>query len=214
MDVHVRDEAAAQAAAVIAEGLDEALHRRGEATVAFSGGSTAPPMLTCLLEHDLAWDRVGVWQVDERLAPDGDPARNLEQLAAIPSRIHPMPVTAPDLELAGQQYAAALPEAFDVVHLGLGPDGHTASWPPGEPWLLTSERAVEITGVFSGYRRMTLTPRVVNAARRRVMFAVGAGKADAVARWLARDAVLPVTALACDDTIVVLDQAAASRVRD
>jgi len=212
MDVRVCDDAAAVAAQVIAEGLDEAVHRRGEAAVAFSGGSTAPPMLTALLELDVVWDRISVWQVDERVAPDGDPARNVEQLAAVPSRVHPMPVTARELELAAQQYAAALPEIFDVIHLGLGPDGHTASWPPDEARVRESARSVEVTSIFSGYRRMTLTPRVVNAARRRVMLIVGDDKAEVVARWIAGDPDLPASSLATDDTIAVLDPAAASRL--
>ncbi len=214
MDVLVCDDAAAAAAQLIAEALDDAVHRLGEASVAFSGGSTAPPMLTALLELDVAWDRVGVWQVDERVAPDGDRARNVEQLAAVPAQLHPMPVTAADLELAAQQYAAALPEAFDVVHLGLGLDGHTASWPPDEPWVRESGRCVEVTGLFAGYRRMTLTPRAINAARRRVVLAVGDDKAEVVARWIAGAPDLPASSLVRDDTTAVLDRAAASRLSD
>ena len=111
-----------------------------------------------LARADLPWDRVGVWQVDERVAPDGDPDRNANQLNGFPGRHHPMPVTAADLDRAATRYAKTLPERFDVVHLGMGPDGHTASWPPSDP-VIDSERPVALSRPYQGRVRMTLTPR-------------------------------------------------------
>ena len=131
MEIIVDDDPALAAARAIAGHLRDAVRERGEAFLAVSGGSTAPPMFARLLELDVPWEQVRVWQVDERVAPDGHPDRNAEQLAPIPAVTHLMPVTATDLDLAADQYAHALPERFDVVHLGLGDDGHTASWPPG-----------------------------------------------------------------------------------
>ena len=141
---------------------------RGSATLAVSGGSTAPPMLAALATADLPWDRIGVWQVDERVAPDGHPDRNANHLDDFPGRHHLMPVTAADLDRACRRYAAGLPARFDVVDLGMGADGHTASWPPGDP-VIDSERPVDLSDEYQGRVRMTLTPAVVNAAAGRVV---------------------------------------------
>jgi 6-phosphogluconolactonase/glucosamine-6-phosphate isomerase/deaminase len=166
-------------------------------------------MLDALAAVDLPWERVDVWQVDERVAPDGDPDRNANQLAGFPGTHHLMPVTAADLPRAAARHATRLPERFDVVHLGMGPDGHTASWPPGDP-VIDSERAVDLCGEFNGRVRMTFTPAVVNAARSRIVLITGADKAPAVAAWLeGGDAALPIARLHRANTVVVLDPAAA-----
>lgn len=177
--------------------------------MALSGGSTAPPMIAALLDEDVPWETTTIWQVDERVAPDGHSARNSEQLVALPCQVRLMPVTAADLRRGARQYAASLPERFDVMHLGIGDDGHTASWPPGELGVAGSERLVELVGEFNGWGRMTLTKRVVNGARSRAVLAVGAGKRTMVERWLLRDRSLPITAVRTTSTWVFLDQAAA-----
>lgn len=166
-------------------------------------------MFEVLLAQDVPWDQVRIWQVDERIAPDGHPARNAGQLVDFPCRVELMPVTDADLAAAAARYAADLPERFDVVHLGLGDDGHTASWPPGDP-VVDSGRSCEVTGDFNGFRRMTLTPPVVNAARARLVLVFGAAKAPMVQRWLLRDAELPVARLRRTDTWAMLDPAAAA----
>ncbi len=166
-------------------------------------------MFDVLLVQDVPWDAITVWQVDERVAPDGHPERNAGQLAEFPCRVELMPVTDDDLDAAARRYAAGLPDRFDVVHLGLGDDGHTASWPPGDP-VADSDRACETIGEFNGFRRMTLTPPVVNDARARLMLTFGASKAPMVQRWLQRDASLPVSRLRRGDTWAMLDPAAAS----
>jgi 6-phosphogluconolactonase len=214
MDVRVVDDPAAHAAAVIARRLRDAVRRRGQATVAFSGGSTTPPMLTALAGLDVPWAAVQVFQVDERVAPDGHADRNVGQLAVLPigtTQLHPMPVTDTNLDMAAARYASSLPDRFDVVHLGMGDDGHTASWPPGDP-VVRSPRTVDVCGPFNGRVRMTLTPPAVAAARMRLVLVTGASKAPMVARWIERDPALPVTHVRRSGTLVLLDGAAASRL--
>lgn len=211
MDIRVSDDPSAAAAAWMARRVRDSVRRRGEALIAVSGGSTAPPLFTALLQHDVPWDRVTIWQVDERVAPEGDRERNAIQLTAVPGRLRLMPVTAKDLRAAARRYGAGLPQRFDLVHLGLGDDGHTASWPPGHP-VVDSERPCEAIGEFNGFERMTLTPRVVNAARSRLMLTLGASKAEMVERWMLRDPSLPVDRVRRSGTIAFLDPDAAARL--
>jgi 6-phosphogluconolactonase/glucosamine-6-phosphate isomerase/deaminase len=155
-----------------------------------------------------------VFQVDERVAPDGDPDRNAALLDVLRPRgatIDLMPVTDDDLESAGHRYATLLPDRIDVVHLGLGDDGHTASWPPGDP-VVDAAGVVAVTGKFKGRVRMTLTAQAVNAARHRVVLATGTEKATIVERWLLHDGSLPVERVSRSNTLVILDAAAASRL--
>jgi 6-phosphogluconolactonase/glucosamine-6-phosphate isomerase/deaminase len=167
-------------------------------------------MLDALAAHDLPWDRVDVWQVDERVAPDGHPDRNANQLAGLPGRHHLTPVTARDLRRAAARYAASLPPRLDVVHLGVGPDGHTASWPPGDP-VIDSSAAVDLSGEYQGRVRMTLTPPVVDAALARVVLITGEDKAAAVAGWIEGPRRrLPIERVPLTRTTVVLDRAAAA----
>jgi 6-phosphogluconolactonase/glucosamine-6-phosphate isomerase/deaminase len=184
-------------------------------------------MLAVLATLDVPWPAVEVFQVDERVAPDGDPDRNAGQLAVLAvqrRRLHLMPVTSTDLGAAAARYAARLPEQFDIVHLGMGDDGHTASWPPGDP-VIDSARRVDISGEFNGRVRMTLTPGTVNRARMRLVLVTGAGKAPMVERWLAGDPTittpdpnpipnpnpLPIQRVRRSDTVVVLDGAASGQ---
>jgi 6-phosphogluconolactonase/glucosamine-6-phosphate isomerase/deaminase len=208
VEIRVSEDPAAAAGTWLAEQIREAVRRRGEALVAVSGGSTAPPMFRALLDHDVPWERTTIWQVDERVAPDGDPARNAGQLVPLPCQIRLMPVADTDLVAGARRYGAGLPERFDVVHLGLGSDGHTASWPPGDR-VVDSEQPCETTGEFNGFARMTLTPPVVNAARCRLMLTLGASKAPMVARWLLHDPSIPADRVRRDDTWLFLDPAAA-----
>ena len=177
--------------------------------LALSGGSTAPPMIGALLDEDVPWETTTVWQVDERIAPDGDDRRNAGQLDVLPCRVRLMPVTDADLRRAARQYGARLPDRLDVVHLGLGDDGHTASWPPGDDTPIESARSVELVPEFHGVPRMTLTGRVVNGARARAVLTVGGSKREMVERWLRRDPALPITAVRPTSTWVFLDDAAA-----
>ncbi len=209
MDLRVFDDPATATATWIAGRLRDAIRRRGTAQLAVSGGSTAPPMLAALAAADVAWDHVTVWQVDERVVPDGHRDRNANDLDGFPARVRAMPVTAKDLGAAARRYGAALPERLDVVHLGVGGDGHTASWPPGDP-VVESDRRCEAIGEFNGHRRMTLTPPVVNGARSRIVLITGADKAPIVARWLLRDPTLPIGRVHRSHTWVFLDPGAAA----
>ncbi|MGB9346179.1 MAG: 6-phosphogluconolactonase [Ilumatobacteraceae bacterium] len=202
------EDPAAAAGRWLARRIRDAARRRGEALIAVSGGSTAPPMFRALLDQNVPWDRLTIWQVDERVAPDGDPARNAVQLVPLPCQVRLMPVTVADLAIGARRYGAGLPERFDVVHLGLGSDGHTASWPPGDR-VVDSERPCEAIGEFNGLARMTLTPPVVNAARSRLMLTLGASKAPMVARWLLRDPSIPANRVRRGATWLFLDPAAA-----
>ena len=130
VSVRVSDDPAGDVARSLAVRLRGAIRRRGSASLAVSGGSTAPSMLAALVHEDVDWERLTVWQVDERVAPDGHEDRNAGQLWFMPTELRLMPVAGDDLAMAAMRYAESLPDRFDVVHLGLGNDGHTASWPP------------------------------------------------------------------------------------
>jgi 6-phosphogluconolactonase/glucosamine-6-phosphate isomerase/deaminase len=168
-------------------------------------------MIADLLADDVPWDAVTIWQVDERVAPDGDEDRNALQLADLPCEVRLMPVTATDLGAAAARYASTLPDRFDVIHLGIGDDGHTASWPPGNHDVLVSDRRVDLVPPFNGRQRMTLTPRVVNGARTRVVLATGAAKRPVITRWLDGDRSLPIATVKRTATAVYLDSPAAPR---
>jgi 6-phosphogluconolactonase/glucosamine-6-phosphate isomerase/deaminase len=214
MQVRVAPDAAAAAslaADVIARRLKSAIGRRESATLAVSGGTTPAIMLSELATADVPWHLVTVFQVDERVAPDGDSDRNanmLHVLASTGAHIMAMPVTASDLDVAARQYAGQLPPRLDVVHLGIGDDGHTASWPPGDP-VVDAEAAVAMSQTYRGRVRMTLTPRAVNAARFRLMLATGAAKAAPIQRWVDGDRLLPVARVHRTDTLLVVDVQAA-----
>jgi 6-phosphogluconolactonase len=209
---------AAHAAAMwCAQRLRAAVGVRGRASVALSGGSTPGLMFDALVGFDLPWEAITVLQVDERIAPDGDPDRNATQLvdrllrpASVPrASWRLMPVTAPDLDAAAADYARVVDAVapIDVVHLGLGDDGHTASWPPGDP-VVDAPGVVALSAEYRGRRRMTLTPIAVNAARWRAVLVTGATKAAAVARWLAGDPAVPAHRIATTATFAFLDEAA------
>lgn len=213
MDVRIAPDAAAAAEAAaewLARRLRDAVRRRGAASLAVSGGSTPAAMFRAVAGMQVPWQHVTVWQVDERVAPDGHPDRNAALLALLPAaRVRPMPVTVRDLPGGARRYAASLPDRFDVVHLGLGDDGHTASWPPGDP-VVDAHAPVAISGEYRGRVRMTLTPPVVNAARSRLVLAAGPDKAAPVAAWLLHRSSLPVERVRRTATVVVLDAAAAA----
>jgi 6-phosphogluconolactonase len=214
---------AALAAERIASLLGEAVDARGSAHLAVSGGNTPQPMFAALAALPLPWDVVHIWQVDERVAPPGSPERNLTILTeALVSRIplpaanfHPMPVDEPDLQSAARAYAAALRAAcdgvLDVIHLGLGDDGHTASWPPGNPILDERASDVAIVGPFHGVVRMTLTPPAVNRAREVVFLVVGPDKADMAAGLIAGAPALPACRVRQDHTELFVGGGAETR---
>jgi 6-phosphogluconolactonase len=163
----------------------------------------------------LAGEGVTIFQVDERVAPDGDLDRTLTEIrealpAAALERLRPMPVEDPDLESAAGRYAEGLPDALDLVHLGLGPDGHTASLVPGDPVLEVGDRYVALTAdEYQGRRRMTLTYPALAAARQVLWLVSGEDKRDALGLLLAGDASIPAGRVQARDAVVVCDRAAA-----
>lgn len=210
------------AEAVAGRGADEvaaaasvAIAARGRFTFAVSGGHTPWAMFRALANEDLPWDAIGIWQVDERVAPDGDPDRNLTSLAQAlpePVELHPMPVTDDDLDAAAERYAASLPESFDLVHLGMGDDGHTASLVPGDPAVETVDRDVALTLEYRGRRRMTLTYPALGRCRRTLWLIAGEDKAAMLPRLLAGDPSIPAGRVSSEEQLVVADRAAASQV--
>ncbi len=189
-----------------------AIDERGRFTFAVSGGHT-PWAMFAELGDRLPWDRVTIFQVDERVAPDGDPDRNLTHLLeSLPpgadADVRAMPVGADDLDEAAAEYAAALPESFDLVHLGLGPDGHTASLVPGDPVVEVDDRTVAPTGVYQGRRRMTLTYPALDRARRILWLVTGEDKVDALRRLRDGDRSIPGGRVNREHALVVADAAA------
>jgi 6-phosphogluconolactonase len=205
--------AAERGAEVIAAAAAESVAERGRFTLAVSGGRNPWTMFAALYGR-MPWEQVTIFQVDERVAPDGDDDRNLTHLLrSLPSGgaadVRAMPVTAHDLEEAAASYAGALPDRFDLVHLGLGPDGHTASLIPGDAVLDVSDRDVAVTGEYQGRRRMTLTYPAINRARQILWLVTGADKVDALGRLREGDVSIPGGRIATDDALVVADVAAA-----
>ncbi len=207
---------AARGAAFLAEQARAAVGERGRFTFAVSGGHTPWAMFAALAEHELPWSETEIFQVDERVAPVGDPDRNLTHLqtslpAGADAEIHAMPVEDDDLEAAAERYGRLLPERLDLVHLGLGPDGHTASLVPDDPVLNVNDRDVALTGNYMGRRRMTLTYRALDRARGRLWLITGADKRDALRRLRAGDPSIPAGRVTGASSLVIADAAAAGQ---
>jgi 6-phosphogluconolactonase len=227
MEIKVLDDAEAvarEAAAFIAAEAREAVAARGRFIVAVSGGHTPWQMLRIMATEDVPWKSIHVAQVDERVAPAGDPDRNLTHLRQTllahaplrPEQVLAMPVESPDLEAAAALYASMLrdiagsPPVLDLAHLGLGPDGHTASLVPGDPVLEVTDADVAVTGsAYQGRRRMTLTYPMLNRSRRILWLVTGSEKVDMLARLRAGDRSIPAGRVSQDRAVVLADRAAA-----
>jgi 6-phosphogluconolactonase len=217
---------AREAARIIAAESRTAIAERGRFIVAVSGGHTPWQMLRILAAEDVRWDGVHLVQVDERVAPAGDPDRNLthlresllQQAPIRPEQIYAMPVERPDPQAAARGYARTLqeiagsPPVLDLVHLGLGPDGHTASLVPGDPVLNVEDADVAVTGVYQGRRRMTLTYPMLNRSRRVLWLVTGGDKAAMLVRLRDGDHSIPAGRVRQDAALVLSDRAAAERL--
>jgi 6-phosphogluconolactonase len=228
MKIEVMDtaEAVAQRAAVIiAEETRLAVNIRGRFVIAVSGGRTPWLMLRELAGTDVPWQAVHIVQVDERVAPSGDSDRNLthlrESLGPAPisaGQIHQMTVESADLEAAATAYAktlqqvAGVPPVLDLVHLGIGPDGHTASLVPDDPVLTIEDADVAVTGVYQGRRRMTLTYPIINRSRRVLWVVTGREKTLALRRLLDGDASIPAGRVRRQNALVIADHDAAEEL--
>jgi len=226
MQFEVFDDAdcvARKAAAFIAADARSAVAVRSRYALAVSGGHTPWIMLRALADEDVPWAHVHLYQVDERVAPAGDPDRNLTHLREsllqhaplLVQNIHAMPVEFSDLKWAAGQYARTLrvgagaPPVLDLVHLGLGPDGHTASLVPGDPVLNVAGADVAITNPYQGRRRMTLTYPVLNRARRVLWVVTGGEKVEMLGRLMNGDSAIPAGRVRREDALLIADRAAA-----
>jgi 6-phosphogluconolactonase len=208
------DAVGARAAELVGHDLRKAVAAHGRSAWAVSGGETPIPMFRRLSELDLPWPLVDTWQVDERIAPKGDPERNRTVLSEVlpeglVSGVRWMFVEDPDPEAAAAHYGATLPDRFDLVHLGLGADGHTASLVPGDPVLDVRDREVAVTGPYRGHRRMTLTYAGLARAARAVWIVTGSEKREALTKLLAGDPSIPASRVPIADQLVVTDIAVA-----
>jgi 6-phosphogluconolactonase len=206
------DDVTTDAAALMRSMLSTRLQSTDRVSLAVSGGSTPWAALERLATVDLDWSRVDVFQVDERIVLAGDPSRNLVRLRAsltdrVAAKLHPMPVEADDLEQAAARYAASLPRHIDIVQLGLGSDGHTASLVPGDA-VLDSSADVAITGRYHGHRRMTLTFAPINRARQIIWIVTGVEKRHAVRQLLKSDTSIPAGRASTERAILIADRAA------
>lgn len=215
--------AARRAASHVAEVARAAVAARGIANLAFSGGQTPAAMLRALTLLDVPWHALHVFQVDERVAPPNSDARNVAQLenslvmqgVLAAERLHTMPVEGPDLAAGASKYAKLLselagsPPVLDLVHLGLGEDGHTASLFADDPVLNVTDRDVAVSAEHSGYRRMTLTLPLLARARGVMWLVTGAAKARVLARMMRGDTSLPATRVPTERAILFADLAAA-----
>jgi 6-phosphogluconolactonase len=220
------DAVAGKAAAIIAAEARGAIAARGRFVMAVSGGHTPWQMLRDLAGQEVPWERLHVVQVDERVAPEGDPDRNLTHLRESllrhaplrPEQIHAMPVESPDLEAGAKRYARTLqeiagsPPVLDLAHLGLGPDGHTASLVPGDPVLNVADADVALTGVYQGRRRMTLTYPMLNRSRRILWLVTGSDKVAALQRLRDGDRSIPAGRIHRNQALLLADRAAAEKV--
>ena len=229
MELRIVDDpesAAHLAAATIAVDARDAITARGRFTLAVSGGHTPWVMLRKLAEEEIPWAGMHLYQVDERIAPDGHPDRNLTHIRESllvhaplrPDQIHAMPVESSDLLSAISQYdsdlqeAAGSPPILDLVHLGLGPDGHTASLVPGDPVLNVTTADVALTGDYQGRRRMTLTYPAINRARRVLWVVTGSEKTAALERLLDGDVTIPAGRVRREQAVLFADPAAMGRL--
>ena len=221
------DAVARKAAEAIAADARASVLARGRFVMAVSGGHTPWQMLRALANEDVPWENLHVAQVDERVARAGDPDRNLthlhesllEHAPLRPDQIYAMPVEASDLEAAAKRYALTLreiagtPPVLDLAHLGLGPDGHTASLVPGDPVLNVTDLDVALTGVYQERRRMTLTYPMLNRSRRILWLVTGSDKVAAFQRLRDGDRSIPAGRIQAANAMVLADQAAAPQLK-
>ena len=217
LEVVADERAAAQRGAeLIAAAGQEAVKERGTFALAMSGGRSPWAMLAILGElEEMPWEATELFQVDERIASPGSEDRNLTHMVLGLSMDHqsalrPMPVTQRDLAAAARDYESSLPERLDLVHLGLGPDGHTASLVPADPVLDVTDRRVAVTETaYQGHPRMTLTYPALAEARQIVWLVTGEDKRGALAKLLAADPSIPAGRVENEEMAIVADEAAA-----
>jgi 6-phosphogluconolactonase len=210
---------ARRGAALIAESARQAVAARDQFLLALSGGKSPWKMIHALAKEAVPWECVHVFQVDERIAPEGHPDRNLTTLREIlltqtdlpEDHIHPMPVDEEDLDKAAREYGGMLnryagtPAVLDLVSLGLGSDGHTASLIPEDPVLNVTAQDVAVTEPHFGRNRMTLTYPILNRSRQILWVVTGAEKEPMLKRLLRSDLSIPAGRVNQNNAILLTD---------
>jgi len=231
MQIHVFDDAqgaAEFAASRIATDARSSVAERGSFSVALSGGTSPWPMLSFLAAEDMPWARVHIFQVDERVVPSDDPRWTFEKLRSVllsrvplpADNVHPMPVHMDDLQTAAEKYQRTLtkvlgsPPVIDLVHLGLGADGHTGSLVPGSPDAANAVPEVMVSPVYEGSRRITLTYSILSRARTILWFVLGQDKAEMLRRLIRGDTSIPAGRIERSRAVVVADKAAAHLLKE
>lgn len=206
------DALARAAAAFVAERARLAVRATGEFNFAVSGGHTPWKMFAELTSFDMPWGETAIYQVDDRVAPEGDAERNLTSLRDSLATVHPtimaMPVNDLDLEAAALRYGSSLPGRFDLVHLGLGSDGHTASLVPGDHVLEISDRLIALTDQYQGRRRMTMTYYALERADQLLWLITGSDKRVPLSLLLKGDTSIPAGRVRATRSLVMADLAA------
>jgi 6-phosphogluconolactonase len=219
------DSVAEEACRRIVRAAQAAQRQRGRFSLALAGGSTPRRAYERLARADVDWQRVHVFWGDERALPPDHRHSNqrmaraawLDSVSIPPTQIHPMPADLEDLDAAAQGYTQTLrrelgaPPRLDLILLGLGEDGHTASLFPGSAALMEKERLVVATAAPAIAPRLTLTPAAIRAAREILFLVTGAAKAPALRRVLhgAHDPwALPPHAIHRNDAVWLVDRAA------
>jgi 6-phosphogluconolactonase len=196
-----RDAIVQRSLEIVLASLQLALTERGQFTIALAGGGTPKPLYEAIASQDLPWDKIHVFWGDERYVPADHPDSNegmarrawLDQVAMPSTNIHPMPTDEADPAVAAQKYEQQLQEFFqlqvgefpalDVVLLGIGDDGHTASLFPHTQALTVRDRLITV-GNKDGQPRLTFTAPLINRARAVVFLVTGANKQNALAHIL------------------------------
>ena len=220
------DEVAEKAAQYIEEKIRTAILTKGSFTMAISGGKTPWQMLKILAKAKLRWEKVFLFQVDERVAPDGNEERNLTQLfksiegSGIMTRINvfPMHVISENLEEETKAYAEAIEKVaengeLDLIHLGMGSDGHTASLIPGDSVCEVAGAAIAMTTQpYQGRMRMTMTYPLINRAKEILWLVTGEEKAEMLQRLLQQDPSIPAGKVNPTHATIFADKAAAKNL--
>lgn len=220
------NEVATEAALYIADRIRESVAKKGFFTMAVSGGRTPWQMIKELAKEELPWEKVFLFQVDERVAPDGHADRNLTQLfnsiqgTPLVTRLNifPMHVIAEDLEEACDQYAENIKlitetGKLDLIHLGIGTDGHTASLIPGDAVLDVQDQAVARTSnPYQGRDRMTLTYPLINQAEKILWIITGKEKAEMLSRLISQDPTIPAGNVSQSRAIILTEESAAETI--
>jgi 6-phosphogluconolactonase len=229
MRIHVLptpDKAAERAADWLRTEIGRASAQRGRCLIALSGGRTPWRMLRELRGLHVHWHDLHVFQVDERIVAENDARRNARQIAELlvapaalrGTQFHAMPVERGDLGVGAEEYARLLteycgtPPVLDVVQLGVGADGHTASLVPRDRLLEASDRDVGVSIPYEGVARMTLTFRMLDAARHRLWLVTGADKSAALRKLWAGDASVPAGRVSRESAFVFADAAASAEL--